>query len=141
MLWWDQIYNAVVHCRRRPSPSELPSHIHPIELRRCWATYDASSVEERLRISQDLVRLLKAAPDGVRLAVMDDLPARLEVPTPDVVIGDTLLSWAEVREMAAGGIAFGAHTLTHPSLDQVDSHKLRREVEGSKPVFRTLKTE
>ena len=34
------------------------------------------------------------------------------------LIGDhaySYLSWAEIKEMSKNGIAFGSHTLTHPS--------------------------
>jgi len=135
ILWWDQIHQAVLHYRHWPSPSDLPPNIYPTKLRRRWETYDASSIEGRVTISQELVRQLKVVPDEVRLAVMDDLLTRLGVPLRGVDSADVLLSWAEVREMADGGIVFGSHTLTHPALDQVDSYKLRREVEDSKSLI------
>jgi peptidoglycan/xylan/chitin deacetylase (PgdA/CDA1 family) len=38
----------------------------------------------------------------------------------------------EIRELAAAGIEFGAHTMTHPALDTVESERARIELEGSK---------
>lgn len=38
------------------------------------------------------------------------------------------LDWEMVREMAAAGVALGAHTLTHPSLPDLDDSALEREI-------------
>lgn len=43
-----------------------------------------------------------------------------------------LLSLDQIREMAAAGVEFGSHTLTHPWLPSVDDHRLLREVRDSK---------
>ena len=43
-----------------------------------------------------------------------------------------MLDWSEVREMRAGGIDFGAHTVTHPILTQVSDAAARDEIERSK---------
>ena len=43
-----------------------------------------------------------------------------------------LLSLDQIREMAAAGVEFGSHTLTHPWLPSVDDHQLLREVVDSK---------
>ncbi len=42
------------------------------------------------------------------------------------------LTWAQVREMARHGIAFGAHTITHRSLPGLSSEELEQEVAGSR---------
>jgi peptidoglycan/xylan/chitin deacetylase (PgdA/CDA1 family)/glycosyltransferase involved in cell wall biosynthesis len=43
-----------------------------------------------------------------------------------------LLSAAELREVAAGGIEIGAHSRTHPDLTRLPDDQLQREVEGSR---------
>jgi peptidoglycan/xylan/chitin deacetylase (PgdA/CDA1 family) len=43
-----------------------------------------------------------------------------------------LLKWNQVREMAKYGIEFGAHTLTHPRLDQLNSGQVNDEILLSK---------
>jgi peptidoglycan/xylan/chitin deacetylase (PgdA/CDA1 family) len=40
---------------------------------------------------------------------------------------DTMLDWDQVRELAAAGTEIGAHTHTHPQLDQLDDDRLRYE--------------
>jgi peptidoglycan/xylan/chitin deacetylase (PgdA/CDA1 family) len=45
------------------------------------------------------------------------------------------LGWDQVTEMFRHGIAFGAHTLTHPSLPTLSDEDLRREVRGSRELI------
>lgn len=46
--------------------------------------------------------------------------------------GRPMLSWPEIREMHQGGVAFGAHTLTHPDLTQLPAEAIRAEMAASK---------
>lgn len=46
--------------------------------------------------------------------------------------GTGMLSWSQIGEIAAAGIEIGAHTQTHPQLDQLGPQALRRELTGSK---------
>jgi peptidoglycan/xylan/chitin deacetylase (PgdA/CDA1 family) len=41
---------------------------------------------------------------------------------------DRMLSWAQVRELAAAGIEIGAHSHSHPELDQLADAALRAEL-------------
>lgn len=41
------------------------------------------------------------------------------------------LNWREVREMAHSGIMFGAHTVTHPHLSQLDYAQQKKEIQES----------
>lgn len=43
-----------------------------------------------------------------------------------------LLRWAQVREMSEAGIAFGAHSRTHPDLTRVSSGEAEEEIVASK---------
>jgi len=45
---------------------------------------------------------------------------------------DGMMSWAQVRALAAAGHEIGSHTLSHPLLSRVDDLQLEREVAGSK---------
>jgi glycosyltransferase involved in cell wall biosynthesis/peptidoglycan/xylan/chitin deacetylase (PgdA/CDA1 family) len=42
-----------------------------------------------------------------------------------------LVSWDELREMRRAGMLIGAHTVTHPFLDELDHPTAKREIEGS----------
>lgn len=45
------------------------------------------------------------------------------------------MSWAQIREMDEHGIEFGAHTLTHPRLDQLHPDEIEDEVVGCKSAI------
>lgn len=46
-----------------------------------------------------------------------------------------LLRWSQVREMAALGIQFGAHTKTHPNLEWLSEVAAREEIIGSQKAI------
>jgi len=48
-----------------------------------------------------------------------------------------LLEWEQIREMDASGIEFGAHTVTHPLLDQLEPDDIRKEILDSKRQIET----
>ena len=49
--------------------------------------------------------------------------------------GRTMLSWDEIREMDRHGIAFGAHTCTHPDLTRVPLENAEAEARDSKAII------
>ena len=51
----------------------------------------------------------------------------------EVASGDRrMLEWPQVEEMSRAGIAFGAHTVTHPVLTRMAHERAREEIETSK---------
>ena len=46
-----------------------------------------------------------------------------------------LLGWPEVKEIAAGGVSFGAHTNTHPFLTKISPRHMKEEILGSKKAI------
>ena len=47
----------------------------------------------------------------------------------------TFMSWDQAKEMAGGGIAFGSHTMTHPSLSGLGKEAVREELRESKSLI------
>ncbi len=47
----------------------------------------------------------------------------------------SLLSWAEIRELADCGLTFGSHTLTHPHLPSINADWAEREIRQSKKLI------
>jgi peptidoglycan/xylan/chitin deacetylase (PgdA/CDA1 family) len=92
------------------------------------------SREERLQSYYQVSEYLKTIPNQARLRFMADLPRCLETEIPVTPPqGLEPMSWSEVREMAAGGVEFGAHTKSHPILSCVETEaELREEIRGSK---------
>lgn len=46
-----------------------------------------------------------------------------------------MLSWGEIQEMQQNGIAFGAHTLTHPDLIHLPTERIEEEIGKSKAII------
>ena len=67
-----------------------------------------------------------------RTELISRLLERLGVESSESDVGWDKLTWDDVREMAAAGIRFGAHTLDHPILSHVNATEARRQVKGSK---------
>jgi peptidoglycan/xylan/chitin deacetylase (PgdA/CDA1 family) len=44
----------------------------------------------------------------------------------------SMLSWDEIKEMSDNGVTMGAHTITHPNLEQVDLETAKKEILESK---------
>jgi len=49
--------------------------------------------------------------------------------------GRPMLSWDEIREMQRHGIAFGAHSLTHPDLTRLPSDRVEAEICDSRTII------
>lgn len=62
------------------------------------------------------------------------LAAALEVAEPDEHRWSKL-TWEEVREMAGGGISFGAHTVNHPILTRIPHDEAVREILDSRDAI------
>ena len=48
---------------------------------------------------------------------------------------DRMLNWAQIRELAAAGIEIGAHSHSHPQLDQLADASLCRELRDSRALL------
>ncbi|HKC47840.1 MAG TPA: polysaccharide deacetylase family protein [Gemmatimonadales bacterium] len=120
-LWWDDLVDRLRALRRLPATDREPA----------LAGLPAPWPE-----------LLAAAPEGEvvdRYKQVDaPLRARLDAcfgaaPVPLACHREPVfLSAPEIRVMASAGIAFGAHTCSHPLLPWLDDAALRAELEQSK---------
>ena len=54
------------------------------------------------------------------------------------MVGRSMLSWGEIREMQRHGMEIGAHTLTHPDLTRASRDRVEEEVRGSKDVIEAM---
>jgi peptidoglycan/xylan/chitin deacetylase (PgdA/CDA1 family) len=72
------------------------------------------------------------------VAVREDVTATLAGADrcgQDEHIGDSTLSWKEIREMDALGVRFGAHTQTHQVLTNLSTGQARREIAEAKATL------
>ena len=79
---------------------------------------------------QDVVEFLKRMPAQKRQELLDRiLTAERRRPVSSV---DRMLTWDQVREMAAAGIEFASHTVSHPLLTYEDTAVVEQELRDAK---------
>lgn len=122
LFWWDQIAYLIKRTEREtihiPELSETPVSL--------------AGLPARHRAIERILAWLKQAPDEVRTGLVDGLSSRLDVEMPAGLAEGMHMSWEEVKEMAARGIEFGSHSVTHPILARISEEQLTRELVESK---------
>jgi peptidoglycan/xylan/chitin deacetylase (PgdA/CDA1 family) len=123
--WWDPIRYAISHTKQSLFSVELSTGLFKASL---------ATDEERELARRTLVERLKLVENSERLRVCQTLSELLGVELPSSPPEQFApLKWNEVRELAAYGVEFGAHTKTHPILSRIkDQQQLREEIVGSK---------
>lgn len=98
-----------------------------------WA-YERARGPEALEEARRLVVEATNMSEAERLEFVREAPRSLGVELPVAAPPEYRpLSWDEVRRLAARGVEFGAHTMTHPILSAVrGGARLREEIAGSK---------
>lgn len=85
---------------------------------------------------RELHGILKDLPNDDRIALISAWTRRFaSCITHDAIGHSQPISWTQAKEMAAGGIDFGSHTVTHPNLARLSSEELNRELSQSKQVL------
>lgn len=96
----------------------------------------AAAPAERRRSLRRLHEVLKALPNPRRTAVIREWSQRfagqIEASAADL---SRPITWTQVGEMAAAGIEFGSHTVTHPNLTQLSDQDLLWELSESKRML------
>jgi peptidoglycan/xylan/chitin deacetylase (PgdA/CDA1 family) len=95
-----------------------------------------NSMLERRRSLREVHAALKALPNARRIEIIAGWAQRFAHQLdPDEIARSCPISWAQVAEMAAAGIEFGSHTVTHPNLTQLAEPDLHWELTESKRVL------
>jgi peptidoglycan/xylan/chitin deacetylase (PgdA/CDA1 family) len=125
-MWWDKVTYLFKRTSRSAVAVPLPSG-QPLSL-------TLSTPVHRESAAKECINALTRFPHPRVLDVVSRLPEILGVSLPAAPPDEYApLSWDEVREMRAHGITFGAHTMTHALLPDVeDPAVLRWELEASK---------
>jgi len=82
----------------------------------------------------ELVEQLKRMSSAQRDEVLKRLGCEVNAPAN----GDALMSWEQVREMAAAGISFASHTASHPLLTYEDDARVRQELVRSREALQSV---
>lgn len=122
-FWFDHVAQLLYFAPKGPL------HVDALDYR---VTLD--SVASRRDAAGQLLRRLKREPNQRRVAIVDELAQSLGKHMPQAQ--RAAMSWAEVGEMAASGIEFGSHTVSHPVLSQLDDAAIKQELSVSRDVIR-----
>lgn len=69
-----------------------------------------------------LRELLKRVPERTKQRMLSELDRDMPVPNPGAIPNEYKpCTWDQLRELAAGGVSIGAHTVTHPILSRLES--------------------
>jgi peptidoglycan/xylan/chitin deacetylase (PgdA/CDA1 family) len=132
-LWFEQLAGAVKTSSREFIDLEF-------DIPRRFAL---KTLSQRLRANSEIFRLLRQMDDCQRRERLAEVLRQLGPAPPSNSGLSRMLTWEQIRQMKAGGIDFGGHTVTHPFLSKVAPEqacweisecKSRIEQELQKPV-------
>ena len=90
----------------------------------------AGNRRDAIRQLQGLMKLRKATETA---GLLEEISAACGVPLPDARLeSEQFMTWEQVREVNANGVAIGSHTHTHRVLATLDEPSQRWELEQSK---------
>ncbi len=121
--WYDRVFVAFA-CARRPT-----LEVQMQELRQ----FDLSTPTLRNNAAWETVCFLRSIPNAQRQKWCAEFEQRIE-PRSDW-LENRFLNWDQVRTMQRGGVFFGAHTMTHPSVSGLDSADFHEEFVHSKQLL------
>lgn len=124
-LWTSELHYFVMK-----SPK---SHLSLVSLSK---NYAIETMMDKNRAIQDIKRHLINMSRLKREQVICELCRQSGVKNVDPLKG-SMLNWDEVREMRRGGMNFGAHTVSHPSLPYIPAEEAGAEILQSKEVLET----
>lgn len=119
-FYWD--VSALCFARTPRPAADLPL-LGP----RTWD--DASG---RTSVLREWTEALKRVDESEKRNFMSRLPAILDVELPTEAFANSMMTWEEVRTLQAQGIAFGAHTVSHPILTRIPLDQAEHEMAASK---------
>lgn len=117
-LWHDRVAYLLERTRRERLTLPLGGETLVLDL---------ASVQSRLALVEPLIARLKALPEAEKQAACARLEEAADLGDYRGLAGD-MLTWEDVRAMAARGVEFGAHTVTHPILSRLPLPAARREI-------------
>jgi colanic acid/amylovoran biosynthesis glycosyltransferase len=112
-FWWDRLHAALA-AARDPLPTPM-------------GTLALDGAAARRSAYRALREHVKSLPHDEAMALVDELVARLG-PRPPAA---RVLTWDELRALAADGVTLAPHTRTHPRLDRVTDERVAAEIAGS----------
>ena len=121
--WYDRIFVALARVAGATIEVEMDSH----------RQFDLSTPLLRTEAAWRIVCYLRSISDKHRrdwCAAFDE-----RVRPPSDLLEGCMLNWDQVRTMQRGGISFGAHTMSHPVVRQLESSAFHEEFVRSKQIL------
>jgi len=115
VFWWDRLHQAISSSEPL---TKLPGQFHELEF------HDPVARARSYKVLNGHCKLLRN--DELQTFVCDVSKRLTQTPATNKVMG-----WDAIRRLASAGMAIGAHTRTHPLLNQVSVARAREEVLGS----------
>lgn len=115
-FWWDRLASAVL------TPAAIPEEVR--------LSFASSRTKDRERLHLALWHAIRLLEPGRREAAVDEVAAVLGATEPPQA---PVMSAAEAGALiAGGGIALGAHSVSHPCLPALSAADQRREMRESR---------
>jgi peptidoglycan/xylan/chitin deacetylase (PgdA/CDA1 family) len=89
--------------------------------------------EQRLHAAVEFISLMRKLPVAEQRACCAKLESAVTL--PEKTLAKRMLTWDQIRQMQSAGIFFGAHTMTHPVVNQLKDEALRWELGESKRIL------
>jgi peptidoglycan/xylan/chitin deacetylase (PgdA/CDA1 family) len=121
--WYDRIFVAVKNAPGNTLEVQLD------QLRR----FQLGPAEVRLQIAWQIVCYLRTISGCSRRAWCAKFEQALPVQAAE--LEERMLTWEQVREMQKGGVFFGAHTMSHPAVSQLDPTDFDEELVRSRQLL------
>ncbi|HUG48708.1 MAG TPA: polysaccharide deacetylase family protein [Candidatus Limnocylindria bacterium] len=115
-FWWDRLWQAVT---QSTNGSQLQTALGLMPMR---------NQDERWWTARSLIEIHKRLPHEEAMGSVAALCEQLGADAPS----SEVLSWDELRALAADGVDIAAHSRNHPLLTQVPSDEILEELAGSR---------
>jgi peptidoglycan/xylan/chitin deacetylase (PgdA/CDA1 family) len=97
-------------------------------------TVACESTSQRSTAIERVLGALKYQSPAQRIESAESIAAIARIAPPQ----DLMMSAAQVQALAAGGVAVGAHTCSHPILSRISESEARREIASSRQTLHSL---
>jgi sugar transferase (PEP-CTERM/EpsH1 system associated) len=129
---WDEVVSRVRQIDDQKSAKAILGQPAPSWLKEKLGLLEAGEPAER--VGERLVRVMNRTTLAERDQAMDVL--RRATGDGDGYVDPPVLSWDEVLEMRRAGMLIGAHTVSHPFLDELGPDAAREEIDQSIQALR-----
>jgi len=117
-FWWDRVYWSL-------ASTEVDS------LAIDGKTFAIGGLVSKNQTARHLATLIKQRPHADAMALVEEICDKLQVESrPNEVI-----SWEQLAELSREGVTIGAHTHTHPLMNQLPLEQAKEEAEQSRTIL------